>query len=240
MVHRLPLSSFSPSGRSTPSGYFADPVTKGRIGEGIPCVCARHVDPRNSHLRTPEHSRVLSRRQDRAVTGLAWQNWGALAVSGTLIASALPPLLLAPLAGVLVDRCNKRQIMIAMDALRAVAILGLLALPLVGSRHWLLVWTYLSHLDTERRVSSRGEGHRPSPLWIGHRYEVLASPQLDVLHRDEVSPPANTVADFKVGQIHPNHILTIKRRELDFVKQRKVSRAHNVSLAVQQKRCPLS
>ncbi len=64
------------------------------------------------------------------------QNWGALAVSGILAAAALPPLLLAPVAGVLVDRSNKRQLMIAMDAVRAVVILGLLALPLVGSRHW--------------------------------------------------------------------------------------------------------
>ena len=64
------------------------------------------------------------------------QSWGALAVSGILAAGALPPLLLAPLAGVLVDRSNKRQLMIAMDAVRAVVILGLLALPLVGSRHW--------------------------------------------------------------------------------------------------------
>jgi MFS family permease len=70
------------------------------------------------------------------------QSWGALAVSGTLTAAALPPLLLAPVAGVLVDRCNKRQLMIAMDAVRALAIFGLLALPLVGSRHWspLLQW----------------------------------------------------------------------------------------------------
>jgi MFS family permease len=64
------------------------------------------------------------------------QSWGALAVSGTLAAAALPPLVLAPLAGVLVDRCDKRHLMIAMDMVRAVAILGLLTLPLGGSRHW--------------------------------------------------------------------------------------------------------
>jgi len=90
------------------------------------------------------------------------QSWGALAVSGTLIAAALPPLLLAPVTGVLVDRCNKRQLMIAMDALRAVAILGLLALPLVGSRHWSSFSQWLVVCGVVLLVSCCEQFFRPS------------------------------------------------------------------------------
>src|SRR5579883_3074473 len=62
------------------------------------------------------------------------QAWAALAVSGA--AAAVPSLLLAPLAGVFVDRWDKRRTMIVMDAIRAVAILALLAVPFFGAQHW--------------------------------------------------------------------------------------------------------
>lgn len=58
------------------------------------------------------------------------QTWAPLAVSGVVIAAALPPLLLAPLAGVIVDRVSKRGAMLVSDALRTLIALSLL--PLTG------------------------------------------------------------------------------------------------------------
>jgi MFS family permease len=50
----------------------------------------------------------------------------AMAAGLTLAAEFLPPVLLGPIAGVLVDRWDRRQVMIAADVLRAVAISALL------------------------------------------------------------------------------------------------------------------
>lgn len=54
------------------------------------------------------------------------QSWGPLAVSGLLAATALPALLVGPMAGVFVDRWDKRQTMLWADALRAGLIASLL------------------------------------------------------------------------------------------------------------------
>lgn len=50
-----------------------------------------------------------------------------LAVSLFLLARTLPPMLLSPVAGVLVDRFNRRWLMIGSNLLRAVVVLGFLA-----------------------------------------------------------------------------------------------------------------
>ncbi len=73
--------------------------------------------------------------------------WAPLAVSGVLVASALPQLVLGPLAGVLVDRWDTRRTMIAADAARAALILLLLAVTWGlsggrGARGWLLGAVY--------------------------------------------------------------------------------------------------
>ncbi len=49
-----------------------------------------------------------------------------LAVSGLLIARFLPPLLISPTAGVLVDRFDRKRLLMLSDALRAVIVLALL------------------------------------------------------------------------------------------------------------------
>ena len=54
------------------------------------------------------------------------QSWAPLAVSGVLVAASLPVLLVGPVAGVFVDRWDKRRTMLAMDAARAVLIALLL------------------------------------------------------------------------------------------------------------------
>lgn len=57
------------------------------------------------------------------------QSWAALAVSGVFISIAAAELLVGPLAGVFVDRWNKRATMLRMDALRAILIALLIPLP---------------------------------------------------------------------------------------------------------------
>src|SRR5215470_6836330 len=64
------------------------------------------------------------------------QSWAPLAVSGVLFATSVPVLLIGPVAGVFVDRWNKRRTMLAMDALRILLVLALLPatglIPLPG------------------------------------------------------------------------------------------------------------
>ncbi|HEY7346755.1 MAG TPA: MFS transporter [Ktedonobacterales bacterium] len=59
------------------------------------------------------------------------QSWGPLAVSGVLLTTALPIFLIGPIAGVFVDRWDKRRTMLTMDAARAILI-GLLLLVAIG------------------------------------------------------------------------------------------------------------
>ncbi len=56
------------------------------------------------------------------------QTWGPLAVSGALLAVAVPAMLVAPLAGVFVDRWDYRRTMLASDAIRAVLVAAMLPL----------------------------------------------------------------------------------------------------------------
>lgn len=68
----------------------------------------------------------------------AGQSWAPLAVSGVVLAAALPQIVVGPLAGVFVDRWDKRQTMVTMAALQAIvaALLVLpaltISLPLIG------------------------------------------------------------------------------------------------------------
>jgi MFS family permease len=74
------------------------------------------------------------------------QTWAPLAVSGVFIMTAIPMLLVGPIAGVFVDRWNKRRTMLVMDALRAalVALLiltsGVVPLPFVPGGRLPLLW----------------------------------------------------------------------------------------------------
>jgi MFS family permease len=84
------------------------------------------------------------------------QSWAPLAVSGLLIAVAVPVLLIGPIAGVFVDRwVNKRQTMLRMDALRAILIAFLLIITSIGSLPFI-------------------SGSQPSVFWqIGLIYAVV-------------------------------------------------------------------
>jgi MFS family permease len=55
--------------------------------------------------------------------------WAPAAASGVLVAEALPVLLIGPVAGVFVDRWDRRRVMMAADLFRGVLVAGLLVLP---------------------------------------------------------------------------------------------------------------
>src|SRR5689334_19477926 len=60
-----------------------------------------------------------------AVFSLAVQHeQGGLAVTGVLLARAIPAILAGPLAGVLLDRMDRKKIMITSDLVRGVVALG--------------------------------------------------------------------------------------------------------------------
>lgn len=59
------------------------------------------------------------------------QTWAPAAASGALIATAAPVLLVGPLAGVFVDRWNRRRTMLTADVARCALIASLLILPLL-------------------------------------------------------------------------------------------------------------
>jgi MFS family permease len=66
--------------------------------------------------------------------GGAVVSWAPAAVSGALIAVAVPGLIVGPFAGVWVDRWNHRRTMLTADAARFLLIGSLLVLPLVRHR----------------------------------------------------------------------------------------------------------
>lgn len=74
------------------------------------------------------------------------QSWAPLAVSGVFIATTVPMLFVGPIAGVFVDRWNKRRTMLVMDAARAalVALLilsaGVVPLPFLPDGRLPLFW----------------------------------------------------------------------------------------------------
>ena len=60
-----------------------------------------------------------------AVFSLALANThSGLVVSGVMLARAIPAVLAGPLAGVLLDRLDRKRVMIASDLVRAVVALG--------------------------------------------------------------------------------------------------------------------
>jgi MFS family permease len=59
------------------------------------------------------------------------QPWAPAAASGVLIAVLVPTIVVGPLAGVYVDRWDPRRTMLWSDAIRAVLVGGLVALPLL-------------------------------------------------------------------------------------------------------------
>lgn len=65
------------------------------------------------------------------------QSWAPLAVLGLVLTSAIPVMIVGPVAGVYVDRWNKRTTMLWVDGIQA-ALVGLLLLSTFGG--WALGW----------------------------------------------------------------------------------------------------
>ncbi len=69
------------------------------------------------------------------------RTWAPLVISGLMVAGMVPDLLVGPLAGVFVDRWNRRLTMLNMDAIRAVlmtfllAFTGIVPLPFLAQGH---------------------------------------------------------------------------------------------------------
>ena len=92
-------------------------------------------------------------------------SWAPAAVSGALIAMALPALVAGPLAGVWVDRWNRRRTMLTADAARFALVASLLALPL--AQHQLPVGAQLGILYSVLAAASCfAEFFNPSRLAI--------------------------------------------------------------------------
>jgi predicted MFS family arabinose efflux permease len=92
------------------------------------------------------------------------QPWAPLAVSGVMLASAVPMALVGPFAGVFVDRWDKRRTMLRMDALRGalMVVLALLIAPLaLPALPW---WPGLAGLST---------GGLPVVWRLGAAYAVI-------------------------------------------------------------------
>lgn len=71
--------------------------------------------------------------------------WAPAAVSGVLIAAAVPTLVVGPLAGVVVDRVDRHTVMILSNLVQAVTIGSLLIVPALGGRLGMtaaLLWVY--------------------------------------------------------------------------------------------------
>lgn len=109
-------------------------------------------------------------------TGLGQgQSWSALAVSGLLVMEYLPILTIGPLAGVFVDRWNRRKTMLVIDGLRTAIIAALtilLAAPLeTGLKYVLVLLLVLAE-------ATCAQFFNPARLaWIGEMVEAPLRPQ---------------------------------------------------------------
>lgn len=76
----------------------------------------------------------------------ASHSWSPLAVSGVVLSAALPQVAVGPLAGVFVDRWNKRNTMVVAAVLQAIFAAALMPvasaarLPLIGQAHLPIAW----------------------------------------------------------------------------------------------------
>lgn len=102
-------------------------------------------------------------------TGLAAHfRWAPTAVSGVLLAAAAPALLIGPLAGVFVDRADKRRMMLWMDGLRVVIVAaligatGVIALPFTPGGRLPLVWSLIAIYAVVALVNLADQFFRPS------------------------------------------------------------------------------
>jgi MFS family permease len=107
-----------------------------------PMVSLATLLRRNPNYRYTWMAQVVSEIGDYfnniAVFALVMEKSGSgLVVTGVMLARAIPAVLAGPIAGVLLDRLDRKQIMIASDLIRAVVALGFV-LTIHQPRPWLL------------------------------------------------------------------------------------------------------
>ncbi len=119
-----------------------------------------------------------------AVFSLALETGGSgLVVMGVMLARAIPAVLAGPLAGVLLDRMDRKRIMIASDLVRAV-VAALFILTVSRQNHWLLyllsgLLMFASPFFTSGRASvlpsiaSREELHTANSLTQNTQWTTL-------------------------------------------------------------------
>jgi MFS family permease len=125
---------------------------------------------------------------------------GSIAATGlTLAAESLPALLVGPVAGVFVDRWDRRRLMIAADLLRAVAVAGILLADRPDRLVWLvwLVWLYLAVVvENLGAVFFRPAARALLPTVVGTGQELVSANSLVALNNGIVrlvGPPLGAV-----------------------------------------------
>jgi MFS family permease len=140
------------------------------------------------------------------------KSWAPLAVSGILLSASLPVFVIGPLAGVFVDRWNKRRTMLCMDALRAILILllllptGILPLPFLVASRLPIFWQLGFIYGTVFLTSTCTQFFGPSLFaLIGdivdepYRARATGLTQLIVSLGTIIGPSLATLLFFKVG-----------------------------------------
>jgi MFS family permease len=134
------------------------------------------VDAMIEALRVPDFRRLwLARLVSQlgtwllvvAVPAYVFELTGSVAATGlTMAAEYLPPLLLGPIAGVLVDRWDRRRVMIAADLFRTVAVAMLL---LVHSSHdlWLVYAALVAENVGAVLFRPAAQAHTPAVVGTG-------------------------------------------------------------------------
>src|SRR5436305_9608961 len=97
---------------------------------------------RNANYRNTWMAQVVSETGDYfnniAVFALVMEKSGSgMVVSGVMLARAIPAVVAGPVAGVLLDRLDRKKIMIASDLIRAVVAIAFI-LTVDHSHQWLL------------------------------------------------------------------------------------------------------
>jgi MFS family permease len=119
---------------------------------------------------------------------------GSTAATGlTLAAESLPALLVGPVAGVFVDRWDRRRLMITADLLRAVAVAGIL----LADQPDRLVWLYLALVaENLGTVFFRPAARARVPTVVGTGPELVSANSLLALNNGIVGlvgPPLGAV-----------------------------------------------
>ncbi len=111
--------------------------------------------------------------------------WAPAAVSGALMATAIPVLVVGPFAGVWVDRWDRRRTMLVADAARFLLIASLLVIPMLKAHH-------LGRCSTRHPVCRTRGGKFVrrvlQPVSTGHRRSHRAAGRPDQCQR---STPGN-------------------------------------------------